>query len=131
MIADSNTPEVTVYTINRRKISGRNGDPLMRMMLRFHFPVDPGNELIRSGKVGKVFEQLGEDLKPEVMYLYPEAGERGGIVVFDMSDISEVAGVVERFSFGLSAKVELIPVMSPEDLQRGLASIPDILERYD
>ena len=46
----------------------------MRMMVRFHFPVDPGNDLIRSEKVGQIFEQLAADLKPEAMYLYPEQG---------------------------------------------------------
>jgi len=94
-------------------------------MIRFKFPVDPGNELMRKGKVGKVFEQLMADLKPEAAYLYPEGGERGGIMVFDMQDASEVAGVVERFSFGLHAKVELMPVMNPDDLQKALAGIED------
>ena len=93
----------------------------MRTMIRFKFPVDPGNDLIRTGKLAKVFEQLTADLKPEAAYLYAESGERGGIMVFDMQDVSEVAGVVERFSFGLHAKVELMPVMKPEDLQKGLA----------
>ena len=102
----------------------------MRTMIRFKFPVDPGNELMRKGKVGKVFEQLMADLKPEAAYLYPEGGERGGIMVFDMQDASEVAGVVERFSFGLHAKVELMPVMNPDDLQKALAGIEDIVKNY-
>jgi hypothetical protein len=102
----------------------------MRMMVKFHFPVDPGNDLIRSGKVGKVFEQLMKDLKPEAAYLYPEDGERGGIIVFDMQDATWVAGVVERFSFGLHAKVQLTPVMVPDDLQKALAGVGDIVKNY-
>jgi hypothetical protein len=100
------------------------------MMVRFHFPADAGNDLIQSGKVNKVFEQLGADLKPEAMYLYPEQGERGGIVVFDMQDSSWLAGVVERFSFGLHAKVEVMPVMTADDLQKGLAMVPEIVKNY-
>ena len=102
----------------------------MRMMARFQFPVDVGNELIRSGKVGQVFEQLTADLKPEAVYLYPEQGARGGIFVFDMQESSSVAAVVERFSFGLQAKIELFPVMTPDDLQKGLAEVPNIVEQY-
>jgi hypothetical protein len=102
----------------------------MRMMVKFRFPVDPGNDLIRSGKVGKVFEQLMADLKPEAAYLYPEEGERGGIIVFDMQDATWVAGVVERFSFGLHAHVDLTPVMVPEDLQKALAGVEDIVKNY-
>ena len=102
----------------------------MRMMVRFHFPASSGNDVVRSGKLNKVFEQLMADLKPEATYLYPEQGERGGILVFDMQDASWVAGVVERFSFGLQAKVELIPVMNPDDLQKGLATVGDIVKNY-
>src|SRR6266700_990333 len=102
----------------------------MRMMVRFHFAANSGNDAIRSGKVNKVFEQLTADLKPEAVSLYPEQGERGGIVVFDMQDASWVAGVVERFSFGLQAKIELFPVMTPDDLQKGLAMVPDIVKNY-
>jgi hypothetical protein len=102
----------------------------MRMMARFHFPADSGNDVIRSGKINTVFEQLMADLKPEAAYLYAEQGERGGILVFDMQDASLVAGVVERFSFGLQAKVEMFPVMTPDDLQKGLAAVPDIVKRY-
>jgi hypothetical protein len=99
-------------------------------MIRFNFPVDPGNDLIRSGKVGKVVEQLMADLKPEAAYFYPEDGARGGIMVFDMPDASGVAGVVERLSFGLHAKVEVMPVMNADDLQKGLAGIEDIVKNY-
>jgi hypothetical protein len=35
----------------------------MRTMLRFSFPVDRGNEIVRTGKIAKVFEQLSADLK--------------------------------------------------------------------
>jgi hypothetical protein len=100
------------------------------MMARFHFPVESGNDTVRTGKVGKVFEQLIAEFKPEAMYLYPEQGERGGVMVFDMTDASMVAGVVERFSFGLHAKVELFPVMNGADLHKGLSGIGDVVKNY-
>ena len=43
----------------------------MRMMLKFRFPVETGNEAIRSGKVAKVFERIMEELKPEAAYFFP------------------------------------------------------------
>ena len=102
----------------------------MRIMVKFSFPVDTGNTAIRTGKVEKFFQQIMEDLKPEAAYLYPEEGERGGIIVFDMQDATWVAGVVERFSFGLHAHVQLTPVMVPEDLQKALAGVEDIVKNY-
>ena|SRR5579871_1223453 len=102
----------------------------MRMMVRFHFSPDTGNDVVRSGKINEVFGKIMADLKPEAAYLYPEQGERGGIFVFDMQDSTWVAGVVERFSFGLKAKIEMIPVMTPDDLQKGLANISDIVKNF-
>jgi hypothetical protein len=37
--------------------------------------------------------------------------------------------IAERFFFGLNAKVEMVPVMALEDLQRGLSNIDGIVQR--
>jgi len=102
----------------------------MRIMVKFSFPVDTGNTAIRTGKVEKVFHQIMEDLKPEAAYFFPDGGERGGFVVVNMDDSSQIVQIAERFFFGLNARVELVPVMAPEDLQKGLAAVPDIVQRY-
>ena len=57
-------------------------------------------------------------------------GERGGLIVVDMTASSQVVEVAERFFFGLNAKVEMVPVMALEDLEQGLSSIEGILQRY-
>ncbi len=47
-----------------------------------------------------------------------------------MEDSWRVADTVERFFFGLNARVELTPVMNDEDLHKALSGVPDIVERY-
>lgn len=102
----------------------------MRVMVKFSFPTESGNSEIESGKVEKVFQQLVEDLKPEASYFYPDGGQRAGHFVVNMDDSSQVAGAVERFFFGLNAKVEMVPVMNGEDLHEALAGVQDIVKRY-
>ena len=102
----------------------------MRVMVRFQFPVESGNEAIRSGKVNKVFETLLAELKPEAAYFFPEGGQRGGLIVVDMQASSQIAEVAERLFFGLNADVEMTPVMTPEDLQKGLAGIDAVIRNY-
>jgi hypothetical protein len=102
----------------------------MRVMIKFMFPVEAGNSAIRSGKVGKVFKQIEEELKPEAAYFFPEGGERGGLFVVDMKESSQVVEIAERFFFGLNARGEIVPVMALEDLQKGLSGIEGIIERY-
>ncbi len=102
----------------------------MRIMVKFSVPVAAGNAAIRSGKLEKVFAQLLEDLKPEAGYFYPGGGERAGFFIVNMEESWQVADTVERFFFGLDAKVELTPVMNGEDLHKALEGVPNIVENY-
>ncbi|MBA2448023.1 MAG: hypothetical protein H0V51_08360 [Chloroflexi bacterium] len=102
----------------------------MRVMLKFRFPVETGNDAIRSGKVAQVFEKIMEELKPEAAYFFPEGGERAGLIVFDMQESSQVAETAERFFFGLNASIEMTPVMSVEDLRKGLSGVEAIVKNY-
>ena len=102
----------------------------MRVMIKFTFPVESGNDAIRSKRVEKVFKQIAEELKPEAAYFCPQGGERGGFIVVDMTSSSQIVEIAERFFFGLNAKVEMTPVMALEDLQQGLSSIEGIVQRY-
>ena len=102
----------------------------MRMMIKFALPVEDSNEAIRSGKLQKVFQQLTEDLKPEAAYFYAVDGERGGHFVVDMRDSAQIAEIAERLFHGLNARVEMVPVMAAEDLQKGLSGIESTLQRY-
>ena len=99
-------------------------------MIKFALPTDAGNAAIRDGKVAKVFQSLTEELKPEAAYFFPEGGERAGFFVVDMRESSQIADIAERFFFGLNARIELLPVMNAEDLHKGLAGVPGIIERY-
>jgi hypothetical protein len=102
----------------------------MRMMIRFSFAVDAGNAAIRAGKLGRVFQQLVEDLKPEAAYFHAVDGDRGGFFVVNMQESSQIADIAERLFIGLNAKIELVPVMAPEDLQKGLSSVQETIQRY-
>ena len=77
----------------------------MRVMIKFAFLVEAGNDAIRSGKLQKVFQQLAEDLKPEAAYFFPTGGERSGFFIVDMRESSQIADIAERFFFGLNAKI--------------------------
>jgi hypothetical protein len=57
-------------------------------------------------------------------------GERGGFFIINMQESSQIAEIVERFSFGLNAKVELVPVMGADDLHKALSGVPATIHRY-
>ena len=101
----------------------------MRVMIKFGFPVEVGNAAIRTGKVEKVFQQIMEDLKPEAAYFHAANRDRGGFFVVNMHESSAIADIAERLFFGLNAKIELVPVMSAEDLRKGLSGVQGTIQR--
>jgi len=102
----------------------------MRVMIKFRFPVETGNNAVRSGKVEQVFQHILEDLQPEAAYFFPEGGERAGLFVVEMQESSQVADIAERFFFGLNAHIEMVPVMAAADLQKGLSGVQGVIQRY-
>ena len=95
----------------------------MRTMLRWTVPVEKGNQAIKDGSIGRIFESLTQDLKPEAAYFWPEEGKRAGMMVFDMTDPSEIAQIAEQLFLNLDAAVQYTPVMNADDLQRALAKV--------
>jgi hypothetical protein len=102
----------------------------MRMMLKFTIPADVGNDVIRSGKINQVFDTLMKDLKPEAAYFYAENGQRAGHFIVNIDEESQLMSLGEPLWFALEADVESIPVMTGEDLQKGLGRIGDIIKNY-
>ena len=95
----------------------------MRMMLKFSVPTERGNAAFKDGSLGKNMESIMSKLKPEAAYFGILDGKRrGGILFFEMADASRVVEVVEPFFLSFDAEVELTPVMTAEDLRKGLSN---------
>ena len=102
----------------------------MRFMVEFSVPTQHGNDVVRSGKIDKVFRKLGEEFKPEAMYFYPAEGLRAGCIFIKSDDPAICVAIGERLWFGLQAQVKMTPVMNAEDLGKGLSDLPRIVENY-
>jgi hypothetical protein len=81
-------------------------------------------------KAAKSVSAAVEELKPEAAYFTPQGGDRSGFFVVNMQDSSQIAATAERFFFGLNARVDMVPVMAPDDLQKALSGVPGIIDRY-
>jgi hypothetical protein len=96
----------------------------MRMMLRFTLPVEKGNQAFKDGSLGKTLEAIMAKLKPEAAYFGPSHGKRGGMIFFDMAETSQIVEIAEPLFSNLHAEIELVPVMSGDDLKKGFAKAP-------
>ncbi len=93
----------------------------MRTMLQVQFRVDASNAAIKDGRLMKVMQSTMERLKPEAAYFTTVDGDRGGYIVFDLAHPSDIPSICEPFFTELGAKCVLTPVMTPDDVQAGIA----------
>src|SRR5438132_12322877 len=100
----------------------------MRMMIQFSIPVEAGNQAARKGTLGAPFEKVLAELKPEAAYFTAtEHVERGGVIVFDLKDTSQLPAIVELFFLIYNASINFSPAISAQAVP---AAIPGI-DRVD
>jgi hypothetical protein len=95
----------------------------MRTMVKFTLPTQETNPLVKDGSVGQTMETLLGKLQPEAAYFGPVDGKRGGFIVINLEEGSEVVTKLEPLWLELGATVETFPVATPDDLRAGLQSL--------
>ena len=88
----------------------------MRFMVTFRIPMEEGNALIKDGRIGPAMESILDDLKPEAAYLAEIEGARGGYLVVNMDDGSQIPAIAEPLFLGLGATVQIQPVFTPDEM---------------
>ncbi|MBT2675275.1 hypothetical protein J7E95_31635 [Streptomyces sp. ISL-14] len=95
----------------------------MRVLLQAHLDTAKANEVVRSGKMPQVMQEIMEAFKPEASYFGPDQGVRTMFLVFDMQDTSQMPPITEQLFQAFGAEVNYTPVMNLEDLQKGLSQL--------
>jgi len=90
----------------------------MRMLMHVRFPLEPFNSAVRNGTAGEKIQRILESVKPEAVYFTEQHGHRGGTLVVNVKDSSEVPALAEPFFLTFNAEVEFRIAMTPEDLAR-------------
>jgi hypothetical protein len=92
----------------------------MRTMITVEMSVDAANAAIKEGKFARIMESIVERIKPEAAYFTAVNGCRGGFMVFDLQDPSDIPSICEPLFMELGAKVQLAPVMTVDEVAKGL-----------
>jgi len=88
----------------------------MRMLMHVEFPLEPFNTAVRDGSAGRKIQKIMEELKPEAAYFSEHNGRRGGTLVINVNEPSQVPFFAEPFFLTFNAQVEFRIAMTPEDL---------------
>ena len=90
----------------------------MRFVMEVSLPLDKFNAAVRDGSVGEKMGRILADLKPEAAYFTAVDGKRGGYLIIDMKNTSEIPKYAEPWFLYFDATVKFLPAMTPEDLQK-------------
>ena len=102
----------------------------MRFMVTFRVPTDSGNRLLRDGQLGQLLESILSDVKPEAAYFSDIDGARGGYLVVNIDDASQIPAVAEPLFLGVGATVEFHPVMTVQDLTSAMGALEQAAQKY-
>jgi hypothetical protein len=102
----------------------------MRMLAKIQIPVERGNDALEDGSLPRLVQGVLADLKPEAAYFLAMDGYRTALIVFDMTDPSQIPAIGEPFFMGLDAEVTLYPVMNADDLGKGLGPAMEAVKKY-
>ena len=102
----------------------------MRYMMRVRIPIESGNKAILDPKFGERMGKVLAEIGAEAAYFTAVDGQRGGYVIVNMQDASEIPAKAEPFFLWLNADVDFVPVMLPEDLAKAGPAIGAAVQKW-
>jgi uncharacterized protein (DUF885 family) len=100
----------------------------MRFVVHVSLPVEKFNQAVRAGTAAQKLAAILDDTKPEAAYFCAKDGRRGGFLIVNVSDVSEMPRIAEPWFLHFDAAVEFLPAMTPQDLQR--AGLDQIAKKW-
>ncbi len=112
-------------------VKGEERRESVRILVTFSMSPEKGDQLVKEGRIGETMGSILDDLQPEAAYFTDVDGTRGGFLVVDMEDASQIPAVTEPLFLQLGATVHMQLVMTPEDM-RGAAgeALEQMAQRY-
>ena len=95
----------------------------MRTMVKFTIPTQETNPLVQDGSIGQTMQTMIGNLQPEAAYFCHVDGKRGGYLVMNVEEGSEIVTKIEPFFLQLGAEIETFPVLNADELGAGLQSL--------
>ena len=99
-------------------------------MVKFTIPHESANNSLKNQDFGAKMKQLLADIKAEAAYFSTINGKRGGYIIVNVDDASQMPTIGEPLFFWLNADVEFFPVMLPQDLEKAGPAIGAALKKW-
>lgn len=92
----------------------------MRFLLFAKIPTEDGNKMVQDPKFLEKIEKYINKVKAEATYFFEADGNRVASFIVDIESADQIPILSEPLFSGMGAQVELHPVMSLDDLKKGI-----------
>ena len=92
----------------------------MRFLISAKIPTEAGNLMVQDPNLLSKLETYIDKVNAEATYFYEADGNRVAAFIVDIQSADHIPVLVEPLFSGMGAHVELHPVMSLEDLKKGI-----------
>lgn len=92
----------------------------MRFIIRAKIPTEAGNKMVQDPNFLRKLEKYVNKVKAEAAYFFEADGDRVAAFIVDIQSADQIPAVGEPLFNGMGANVEFHPVMSMDDLKKGI-----------
>jgi hypothetical protein len=92
----------------------------MRFLIRAKTPTDAGNKVVQDPNFLTKLEEYMNMIKPEAAYFMPIEGHRAGAFIVNVESNEQIPAIVEPLFQWWGANVDVVPVMTFDELKKGL-----------
>ena len=92
----------------------------MRFLVHASIPTEAGNKMVQDPNFLKKLEEYTNKVKAEATYFYEADGNRVAAFIVDIQSADQIPIIIEPLFSGMDAHIELHPVMSLDDLKKGI-----------
>ncbi|MGI0042916.1 MAG: hypothetical protein ACRD47_04325 [Nitrososphaeraceae archaeon] len=92
----------------------------MRFLISAKIPTEAGNKMVQDPNFLKKLEEYINKVKAEASYFFEAEGNRVAAFIIDIQSADQIPVLAEPLFSGMGAHVEFHPVMSLDDLKKGI-----------
>jgi hypothetical protein len=92
----------------------------MRFLVLAKIPTEDGNKMVQDPNFLRKLESYINKVKAEATYFFEADGNRVASFIVDIESADQIPVLSEPLFSGMGAHVELHPVMSLDDLKKGM-----------
>jgi hypothetical protein len=92
----------------------------MRFLILAKIPTEDGNKMVQDPNFLRKLEKYINKVKAEATYFFEADGNRVASFIVDIESADQIPVLAEPLFNGMGADVELHPVMSFDDLKKGI-----------